>query len=112
MNKEISNKLQTEIANNRETVLAAENQISVLSSRLETASDEIDSQKNEIIELVEKCNQKSREKSKLQELYASLKKKYDNKENPSNPIHYQSKVLPFFLLVKNNFFFKRNQEEE
>eukprot|EP01080_Neovahlkampfia_damariscottae_P006655 gene6655-10820_t len=108
MNKEISNKLQTEIGNSRETLLSAENQLSVLSSRLETASDEIASQKNEILELQERCNQKSREKSKLQELYTSLKRKYDNKD--STNLHY-SKPIAIGVGVESNVkpsLFSRN----
>jgi predicted RNase H-like nuclease (RuvC/YqgF family) len=98
LNKELSTKLQSETGKNRESLLSAESQISVLSSRLETASEEIESHKQEIIELHEKCNQKSREKSKLQELYNSLKRKYENKTSDSTTSLRYSKV--FFLFFK------------
>jgi E3 ubiquitin-protein ligase CCNP1IP1 len=97
LNKELSTKLQSETGKNRESLLSAESQISVLSARLETASEEIDSHKQEIIELTEKCNQKSREKSKLQELYNSLKRKYETKSDSSaSSLRYSKVILNFF----------------
>lgn len=77
INKDLNSRLQQMERSFQEQLIEAKSKISVLSKRLQSVDQQQESQKKELLELQDKYAEKLREKSKLQELYNALKRKYD-----------------------------------
>jgi chromosome segregation ATPase len=91
-NKELKNRIHSQENQQKENLLEATSQINLLNNRLHGVSEQLESKKREIMELEDKCRQRTMEKNRLQEMYNDLKKYSEPKETSNKPIPMQFAV--------------------